>query len=131
MLKQNRIQTRGSESDERPEPEGGIVDEDRWQRGAERILDLGNRLMPASVTAVPGGLSGMGEVQQQEAEVYLQRPAWRRRVTPESFGAFLTSYPNAMSVLERFEQDLSNWFDLTVQFHSQKGIADRHQLLEP
>ena len=25
--------------------------------------------MPASVTAVPGGLSGMGEAQQREAEV--------------------------------------------------------------
>ena len=84
MLKKNRIQTRGSESDERTEPEdgGSIVDKDRWQRGAERILDPRIRLMPASVTAVPGALLGMGEVQQREAKVYLQRPAWRRRVTP-------------------------------------------------
>jgi hypothetical protein len=62
-----------------PNQKGSIVDEDHWQRGAERVFDPRNRLMPASVTAVLGGPSGMGEVQQREAEVQRAQKGWALR----------------------------------------------------
>ena len=55
------------------------MDEDDWQRDAERVLDPRNRVMSG---VSDGGPSGMDEVQQDEAEVQRAPTGWAVRPDP-------------------------------------------------